>query len=185
MLGEGVDRETHGDRALRPGREPTVETDPGEYGDRLAVREPEALDRVEAVEIDPSLAEIRQVPAGRWSTTLPPAPIEDVVALQDPADRSQRRDRPWDMGLLEEGRADRPSAILAEDARLAQLPAEAEDHLFNGRIDPARTVERVRAVAPVDPIEAGLSGPGEPALDGRQPDAVRSAPRRAGDAPYT
>ncbi len=136
---ESVDRLADRDRPLWPGGdEPAVEADPGENGDVRAVSQPEALDRVEAVELDPPLAEVGQVPAGWRSWAPPPTPVEDVMPLEDPADRPERRDRARQIGLLKERRSDCRGAVLTEDARLAQLPAEAKDDLFDGRVGPGR-----------------------------------------------
>lgn len=122
-----------------------MDRDAGQDVERPPALEPQPLDDIEAVELDPPSGDVGQVPAGWWwRQTDPPAPVEGASSLEDPADRAQRgdgRELP-PLGSGDELAVDRPGAELTEDALFAEPARTAR--IRSSRSPGVRAIRRGR-----------------------------------------
>jgi hypothetical protein len=124
-----------------------------------------------------AVANVGQIPADRRGRTSTTTLVEDAMTLEDPTDRPDGRDGPAEIGPLEQGGMDRVGAVLAEDARLAQITPDIQDPRLQPSVRSGGAVRGVWSIAPVDPIEAPISRPGNPPLNGSEADAERTRGR--------
>src|SRR6266511_940114 len=165
----------HSHPEARPGaRQPAVEADRGQDSELGLPAQIQTLDDVEAVELTATTGHVGQIPPGWWRRASDPtAAIEGAAAVEDTADRANRRERPPQVGPLEQRAVDRGRSVLAEDARFAQLPAKIEDQILETWVDPREAVPGRRPVRPIHPVQPLVGRPLEPQLDGREADAER------------
>src|SRR5574340_330794 len=164
VLDEAAAREDAAEGRLRPGADqPAMEADPGEDLEGRATLEAQALDGVEAVELDPSGGEIGQVPARRRRGAAAALPaIEGPAAEEDAADRPDGG-HPARGIMGDERGGDGDRAVLTEDARRAQRLAQGEDPLLGRGGRAGHPPWGPRPIAEVDRRELVARGPREPA----------------------
>jgi hypothetical protein len=146
-----------------------------ELGPALDVQ---AVDDIEAVELDLPGGDIGEVPAP-WRRRSPDAAvdIEGTPPLEDPVDRPRRRDAPGQIRSDEQLAPDRLRAVFAERARVLELLAQRQDQRLEVRWGPGDVARDRRAVGPVDPLKRRVARPAEPELDRREADPARPSDR--------
>jgi len=155
-----------------------VERDDRQDVEILAAEQADPLDHIEAVELGPPSRDLGQVPpAGRCLTADPVTIVERPAALQDPADRADRRQSLATPESLLERAPDRDRAVLPEDALLAEGLANLDDDVLELGAAAAETVRGRAAVRPVDLVERTISRAGQPQLDRGQADPTSPADR--------
>src|SRR5437867_5594915 len=100
-----------------------------------ATFERQALDRVEAVEFGSIRSHLGEIPPRRWRSAADPSPgIQSSSSLEDAADRPNRRHE--SVAASHERAVDDLGAVLAQIARLLQLPPQAEHEVLDRRFGP-------------------------------------------------
>src|SRR5258708_10594888 len=147
------------------GGQSPLNRDAGEHCQLDSASQNQAFNGVERIEFASSRRHLRQVPTdrGRRSADAPP-PVQNASALEDPADRSPRRDRRD--RLLDHPTVDGICSTVAKIA-LGQLAAQPQNVLFGRR---ARSIHGPRCarwpVTPVDPVKPRGGGSFHPSLHG-------------------
>jgi hypothetical protein len=168
MLDQPLGHERRDDGRGRPRTgEASVNRHRREDLDVGAAQQPQADNRIEAVELHPPGGEIGQIPAGRRSRAANSTTgVEQASSLEDPADRPHGR-QPG-LASLDERLADRRGACLAEQP-VGELSTRLDDEALHLLIRPACSVGGRRAVSPVHRLERQPGCPRQGPLDRSQP----------------
>src|SRR3989442_258510 len=164
MLQEGIGGSLRGDRALRPGRDQApVQRNPVQDFYLDSPFDHQTFDKVEAVQLALTLSDLRKIPAGwRRRPSHTPLTVQDAAPLQDPSNRSPRRQRGELARLQFPLNGSIP--VLPQGTALFQFSAQSQNEILSGGGRAARAVRDPGAGRPRPTLQAAGGGAREPLM---------------------